>query len=350
MGSWNETCAISNFPINPGEKVKVILLENVSSNIKSGKTGVYSQDFWGPMMFPLSGIYDDYGRARDLREDSQMCKVILDVLQPRHAPVAQGKNEYHDVAVPHLDTMNDLLTGLEHGRVRVVHRYANYSDDPADATAAVCRVYVREDVWDMIAKMELEDYDRKISAEAIFRDAFKYFRTLVARNNELKGLEGEELSKVMLRQLHETTDERTDPQGFMRFFQISSSGSDSPRATVRAISARLRSGELTIDHPDFLRMIKAFSEMIVVLWYLENIRFGWHPTIGSGSQESDVLLRAKHHAALAQLAVKIEQARREEWGDEDDEEAEPDPFKDVRETLEATVWAVKPKIVRKKKQ
>lgn len=57
MGSWNETCGVTNLPILQGEKVRLLMLG------RRGRVsfGNYQDDYWSPLMIPVRGRYDDYG-------------------------------------------------------------------------------------------------------------------------------------------------------------------------------------------------------------------------------------------------------------------------------------------------
>lgn len=55
MGCWNETCMVSNLPILPDQRVKVILIVSEKTDYLDEKT------FHQPVGIPLTGKYDYYG-------------------------------------------------------------------------------------------------------------------------------------------------------------------------------------------------------------------------------------------------------------------------------------------------
>lgn len=65
MGCWNETCALSNLPIVVGERIKFLIL------LMTGTAGrsYYYNDTYIPLCLPMSGTYDDYGSAKDIKVD-----------------------------------------------------------------------------------------------------------------------------------------------------------------------------------------------------------------------------------------------------------------------------------------
>ena len=57
MGCWNETDALTQLPILPGDPVKLIVVTS------------HSDELTFPRCFPISGIYDDYGSIEKIEED-----------------------------------------------------------------------------------------------------------------------------------------------------------------------------------------------------------------------------------------------------------------------------------------
>src|SRR5271170_5879286 len=68
MGCWNETCGISQMPIEGGDKVRMFL---IVENEWAGEAVAhsYSTDLWKTLGLPLRGTYDEYGRIENIEED-----------------------------------------------------------------------------------------------------------------------------------------------------------------------------------------------------------------------------------------------------------------------------------------
>ena len=66
MGSWDETCALTGLPVRPGDKVyfQVIAANWCPSVPPDGADGYYR-----PVLYPLTGVYDDYGRIREVEKN-----------------------------------------------------------------------------------------------------------------------------------------------------------------------------------------------------------------------------------------------------------------------------------------
>jgi hypothetical protein len=75
MGCWNETCGITQMPIEGGDPVRLFLL--VESEHYHSESGImhYSTDLWKPFGLPLKGTYDEYGRIENIEQD-----VLSDIL------------------------------------------------------------------------------------------------------------------------------------------------------------------------------------------------------------------------------------------------------------------------------
>ena len=81
MGSWHATCNLSQLPITPGTKVRVLFLGRCPYSMDPGnemqlssgdnsKERCYSTDFWYPRTIPIKAVYDDYGRVTGIDETS----------------------------------------------------------------------------------------------------------------------------------------------------------------------------------------------------------------------------------------------------------------------------------------
>lgn len=63
MGSWDETCGLSNLPIRCGERIICIPLKQ---NFSFSDEGIYPDGRFRPFAFPIRGIYDDYGDISEI--------------------------------------------------------------------------------------------------------------------------------------------------------------------------------------------------------------------------------------------------------------------------------------------
>lgn len=304
MGSWNETCMISGMPIEPGDKIKMIILEENTCTDR-GASGCYSTDFWGPASVPISCEYNDYGDFSEHAPDSLDCQVILETLRKRHYPVPEGANSYHDLAVPHLNEWKDLWQGLEKGRLAVQDIFKSYRETNPDPLkrktehALLCKVYIREDVWNSICESEITNYNGTLTTKVLFDQGYEYFRELakVFREFEENKSPAEDKFRYFL---------RIDKSGTWRqWFSGANGCSEGVDHIISDLSLRFENGTLALHDPEFLKILKALAELAFVKAYTSDIRFAWHPTIGAGSQESEPLTRVDFYARMMKVAADV---------------------------------------------
>lgn len=86
MGSWLQTCCASQLPINYGEECRLIMLVEAGDFggvNKNDSQNVYATDLFQPISFPIPVKYFDYGRCKP-REGYENCwqkEVSLPTIQ-----------------------------------------------------------------------------------------------------------------------------------------------------------------------------------------------------------------------------------------------------------------------------
>lgn len=79
MGCWNETCGISQMPIEGGDPVRMFLIVE-AEHWDEGGALYYSTDLWKPFGLPLKGTYDEYGGLENIEEDA-LSDLLLESLK-----------------------------------------------------------------------------------------------------------------------------------------------------------------------------------------------------------------------------------------------------------------------------
>lgn len=79
MGCWNETCGITQMPIEGGDKVRMFLIVE-TEHWHDGGVLHYSTDLWKPFGLPLKGTYDEYGGIENIEEDA-LSDLLLESLK-----------------------------------------------------------------------------------------------------------------------------------------------------------------------------------------------------------------------------------------------------------------------------
>lgn len=160
MGCWNETCMVSNMPIEYGEEVVMLIIQEnrLDSN------GAYYNSYWF-LCSVMFGEYNDYGGIENVYNSDFALEWLKDNLMSRE----QGENRFHDHAVTPDDIDIEKLNKWFHGD-------RCQAKDVMDNTCSVQRAYVRKDIWDYLVNKDIRGWARTINKESIkqrFLDAFE---------------------------------------------------------------------------------------------------------------------------------------------------------------------------------
>lgn len=124
MGSFNETCALSNLNIPAGCPVRLLFLTQnpyIKSDQQEAQRGCYHYDNWFLRSPPLKGKYDDYGRAKLSR--SPLIKLVADLFQKDVVERPFGFNQYHSPPVVRGKNLDHYLAAAWEGRLLVQDEY-----------------------------------------------------------------------------------------------------------------------------------------------------------------------------------------------------------------------------------
>ena len=95
MGSWNNTCGLTNLPIHSGEKVYVFpIRERDLSNYRSH---CYSTALYQPVLIPFVADYNDYGAGENC--SGVALDLTMEELRRELIEMEVGENQYHDIEV-----------------------------------------------------------------------------------------------------------------------------------------------------------------------------------------------------------------------------------------------------------
>lgn len=95
MGSWNNTCGLTNLPIHSGEAVYVFPIKE--KDLSKYRSHCYSTAFYQPMLLPFVAEYNDYGAGENCTGVG--LDLFVDELRRELVEMEVGENEYHDIAV-----------------------------------------------------------------------------------------------------------------------------------------------------------------------------------------------------------------------------------------------------------
>jgi hypothetical protein len=95
MGSWNNTCGLTNLPIISGEEVYVFPIRE--RDLSKYRSHCYSTALYQPVLVPFAAKYNDYGGAEGC--NGVALKFIVEELRRELVELEVGENQYHDIAV-----------------------------------------------------------------------------------------------------------------------------------------------------------------------------------------------------------------------------------------------------------
>lgn len=95
MGSWNNTCGLTNLPIHAGEAVYVFPINE--KDLSKYRSHCYSHAFYKPMIIPFTAEYNDYGAGENCTGIS--FDLFIEEMRRELVELEVGENEYHDIAV-----------------------------------------------------------------------------------------------------------------------------------------------------------------------------------------------------------------------------------------------------------
>lgn len=142
MGSWSETCALSNLPITIGDEVYMILLtKNPYANFSS--TGCYVNDFFFVRSIPLLGVYCDYGEINLCPGEEKKFELVKQQFELDLLPKEETERN-RLFSIPEIKAENlsfkALLDWFHEGSVRIDSNYfIRKSDEKWNKTATELR-------------------------------------------------------------------------------------------------------------------------------------------------------------------------------------------------------------------
>lgn len=344
MGSWHATCNISQLPITPGEKVRVLFLSRCPYSMDAsndlalgeggnGKEGCSSTDFWHPRMIPLKSTYDDYGRPGKLDETSLSYELFWDQLKADLVQTPQGENEYHDPASSSEMDWDQMWWVAQEGRLRVNGNYGHksYPDGhigpdgkmlegvPAKPRALpVCAVMIREDVYQAMLNMpalhqayEPENGDwNNPSSNHVYRNVnVEFYKSkLQASMEKLLNLPAEDYPMPFSYHMYQEKwnaglDALSPPYslGVKYFFE--------------ELIKKILAGTLSKDDPRVDQLLTEIAEINFIMSMYSSLRKTWHPGTGCGSQNNNLDQSYLFHSRMAAVALDAHKAERREYGD-----------------------------------
>ena len=296
MGSWDDTCMLSQLPISYQTRALFVPLRAVRLYFYDESAGgsVHSDAHWCPAGIPWVGVYDTYGSIEKPRALSRYL-----------GEHALGFLKKWGIEGP----LDDILRRLERAEDT---KYRDYMADPADQDLRMGRALIREDVWDWVLSYEYEDpHDfaasiegrpaRKLTRKLFHDDAVAWaegYKALFPKesNDELVKREGVKALSGLFMRLSSYDDETRFSNQVLRTFH----------GAYWASSWTLHLREMFREKPldDLKADLFALADVAFVHKWMEITRHSWYPPSGKGSQDSLLKMHEDFHASLTKIAEK----------------------------------------------
>jgi hypothetical protein len=365
MGCWNETCGITQMPIEGGDKVRMFL---IVENSWAGEdvSHCYTTDEWRPFGLPLRGTYDEYGRIENIEEDA-LSNLLLESLREIivEVPNRMGevfKREELDWATAidfltdeglrvtdpnHISfigkKLDDLLAKMkeqfpdlpDNGWSSERSKLADQQKEAVKDDPAVVRMYhmmVHEDVYQALAR-EYKAPASRFSAwtegnlrKELELGAAKYIaevREDLALTSDMSGAEEtiHRLTKMSRRwrmdnRFVSATNHLTGNYGSGEYL----------RKYLDFVEKKINEGA-TDDDADIKNLTDQFIDFICFNQCMTLLRKMWAPQCGKGGQDREFVL----HKFLGETITKFSERKMKEW---DEYMAEDDSVEEESEEEE----------------
>lgn len=293
MGCWLDTCFVSHLPIGYGVKCRLFILEHTDGwkgdRVSAGFC--YPHDVWAPCSFALPGVYDDYGRVTDIKEDSLEARLAMEHVRERvvENPVDEDGEAAEPVVKADLTTFS-LQEAIAEGRGRF--------KDYRGRVQPFGLVMVRDDVYRAIVRKGFTSTWRtpKRFTTARFVRQGEALVAALRVKAAAKALETEPWKRMMFSSDIEFVEYEGKKQEYdlPNFF------------THNVMEFRDHLGNHLVkmvetNSPDIPRFLRLTAEHLMFSCYLSSLRRAWMPQPGKGSQDESY----EDHAWLAKLVGEV---------------------------------------------
>jgi hypothetical protein len=296
---------ISGMPIGVGDSVRVILIKKSAYSLGTG-ISCYPWDFWSPVSPPFRGKYDDYARVALEAGEKDLVDFVLGSLASVHVPVELGENEYHDIAVPNIQTWEMVENACIEGRLVFKNSYSKVPTSPVN------RVLIREDVWQSF--LGVESYgDYPVRTMKFIQDgaleSFEPFVGIGANERELR------FAKMMAEGF------QRDKIPFPLYFGGEGYSYIIKDQIIGNAQNNIANGTWTMTSPVLRQLVDSLVELAYMSGQMRSPGHMWAPMMTSGQEEhwDNVVRFYKNMVAIATVKAEEEAAERAKWAAEEKE-------------------------------
>lgn len=312
MGCWNETCGITQLPINFGNKVRYFVLIYNDRPADGGGT-CYPADIWSPLGLAIQGTYNDYGGIENIVENEDT-KMIVKIIKESWIPFTEAYQKVSNIKNMKLSEMLDWI-----GRGK-----AKFSKPDRH----LGQMMVHEEVYQtMISHDFIEGHHYKqghwkyrLWSEIISLRFKEWFDGASSRNklfSHLKDVKSASLPTDLVADIeYLITDLDTS-----FFFYEGESGFRGLRPYKLKLKELIQKG-FSYEDERVQKISKTVLEFYRFNRAMSDARKMWHPQCGKGSQNDELGIHSRLNVAVGKIIQKEENERRK-IAEEDGEEYEP---------------------------
>lgn len=291
MGCWNATCAISGLPIPREAPVRMVLLTQGRDQFEdkpppaNGTT--YPDDLWRPIVWPVSGLYDEYGLIEKIRIPAdKLFNLRLNSIKPPSKHDPEGDYRFFDaLACGRLDRSTSFGGRFYAGDLLHCNQFG--------CARPLGHTFVLEEVWQGVLELGVDQW-HTTSTRAMFRqeveayidDASTWFRKCP------KGVD-EDTQDWFSKDIKRRISQETHNSGLRRAIFRESYWFDT----------LLREAVFKdICREDILQAGYEVADLLHLRNVMGQLRMLWTPGKSQGSQETDWGTHKAFHAMVVRIA------------------------------------------------
>lgn len=311
MGCWNETCGVTQLPINYGDKVRLFVLvaethwkENSGENLGGGVC--YSTDLWSPIGPPIKGEYDDYGGIENLEYD-ESAKLTESRIVEGWIPVT-SKHEWDKV--PDKLELSDYLELIERGR--------GFTNLTFRQNMPLGVMMVHEDVYQAMINFDSIEAHHYWNDEGTPRRTYEYMP--LSKSIQMEYQEWYEKQLGFFKKL--STMEDQVAKSLLAFKlelgedHLFGGYKDGSNKVYRKVLQALAQEFLPFESERVQKVVKDSMDLYRFQIAMSRARKMWTPQCGKGSQQNDLDIYKAIQAGMNKVIEARETYEREELGSE----------------------------------
>lgn len=301
MGSWDETCGISQLPISPGDKVRLFILRGGGPKRREGGGICYPNDMWSPIAPPIAGEYADYGEIGSIVE-GEASEFLLEQIKRNWAPIDEEKHREKNVPAEKLD----LETALNLIERSACDGLSDYQGDKEH----LGMMFVLEDVYQACINYSPIE-------TSFYKESYVYKPYLEILNEEMK-----EWYDKCFEKLEECKYDDEELR-FQKSFGVNLIESrlfwnmrgKAGHANKRKLVDLMLKG-YDYEHPKSQEFIKLVKDLFAFENMMKDARKMWTPQCGKGSQQNDLAVYKMLNEATNKFMEKKDAEMQEDVTDD----------------------------------